>query len=261
MFILYLQPKPKRGKCCMQLCGDWLERSPRVEQITQQKKKRFLTFVLGSSSDMIQLPIGTSVLQVEIFPDKTLWTCGYFHFKKGDCTLYISFNTPYLWKNNHMQLQLHCTDNAVKIPLLPLSFFFFFLQGKPVCVDGRPPSAHFRTDENVESPFGPQRHSSSMPQLYRKYSDMTARVITLLVEGTSNFWGHGKNKSERKGGEVFPSLLRPDDPPFYPLFWEIILFFLGQSEQIGDKNINGREIPQILLVLVTLFETCSSLVF
>lgn len=107
----------------------------------------------------------------------------------------------------------------------------------------------------MESPFGPQRHNSSMLQLYRKRSDMTARVITPPVEGTSDLWGMERSEQVGGGGKGFPALLKGEDPIFHPLFLRNHRFFL--REKTCGKFL------RFLLVLVTLVgcPACSSILF
>lgn len=106
------------------------------------------------------------------------------------------------WGNSYgnlIQLQHHCSDNI--FPNLVNKPPIFFVGKAFLCRGPAPTSLQNSHAKNMKSPFGPQRHMPSMPQLYRKCSDMTARVITPPVEGTSDFAGVWKDLNKWKGGK------------------------------------------------------------
>lgn len=141
-----------------------------------------------------------------------------------------------------MQLQReHYSQFNEYPPLLLLSFIF--VHGHP---DWSPPSSHFKTAKHKRGVYIRSPESLCIFQLYRKYSDMTARVTTPAVEGTSVFVGHGKIRTRgwREEGKGFPALLKSHDPIFQPLFWEIPIF-LSVSEGTCGKFL------KFLLILVT----------
>ena len=103
---------------------------------------------------------------------------------------------------------------------------YFFVGKAFSCRRPAPTSLQNSHTKNMKSPFGPQRHRPSMPQLYRKCSDMTARVITPPVEGTSDFAGVRKDLNKWEGGEKgFPVLLKGDDSIYHPPFLGNLLLF------------------------------------
>lgn len=154
-------------------------------------------------------------------------------------------------------MQQPCRYNTIPYLVNNLPFSSgkaFFPKG--IQTGAHPQFTSKQPSKNMESPFGPQRHSWSMLQLYRKGSDMTARVITPPLEGTSNFVGYGKIWTSDGGGRGVPGTLKGQCPDISSPFSEKSLFFFFVREGRSPQNV--WEIPQILVTVVRC-STCSSI--
>lgn len=155
-------------------------------------------------------------------------------------------------------MQQPCRYNTIPYLVNNLPFSSgkaFFPRG--IQTGAHPQFTSKQPSKNMESPFGPQRHSWSMLQLYRKGSDMTARVITPPLEGTSNFVGYGKIWTSDGGGRGVPGTLKGQCPDISSPFSEKSLFFCQRGEKPPKRVGNSSDSCNCCKVFNMFFYSCA----